>query len=516
LLGALGALGCDVAARATDDAASENGASDEAASGDATSDAPDAAASNGEGGTAAGLGECENPEPLMPGVETGLFRCEGDFLHRAEAHQCPSELPRDSSVGAPTPGAMDQCSRDSDCSDPLEYCELIQTNPIAICSRDAPEAPTYGRYCRRGCREDSDCSNEAVCVCSSPIGYCSPLSYVAGCHSDADCAGGAQCLSNARRDSFAGGEFACELSEDTCSRDEDCTGDTPLYCLMQPGGRECARGSICGRPFLVDAAARLAPARCTSAWLGTGSGPAEAPRAVGVELGRELARHWTEIGRMEHASIAAFARFTLQLLGIGAPLELLQASQRAQADETRHACLAFELASHYAGSPIGAGPLSLSGTLLETSWEDILRTTIAEGCVGETSAAVEAALAAELCTDPVLAGVLSAIAEDEARHAALAWRTVRWMLRERPSLRGAAERGFAEAAARVGRQRETELDREPNEVEQLGALTPARRAAASIRCLRDVVLPCARELFGTASQRRGEASASLLGAHPSG
>jgi hypothetical protein len=42
-----------------------------------------------------------------------------------------------------------------------------------------------------------------------------------------------------------------------------------------------------------------------------------------------LAKHWTEVALMAHASIAAFARFSLDALSLGAPPELLDAAHAA-------------------------------------------------------------------------------------------------------------------------------------------------------------------------------------------
>ena len=64
---------------------------------------------------------------------------------------------------------------------------------------------------------------------------------------------------------------------------------------------------------------------------------------------------------MEHASVAAFARFTLHLMSLGAPAALVERSNAALADETLHAKLAFAIASGYAGRAIGPGPLAIDG-----------------------------------------------------------------------------------------------------------------------------------------------------------
>lgn len=78
-------------------------------------------------------------------------------------------------------------------------------------------------------------------------------------------------------------------------------------------------------------------------------GKAEPARAALPSCGRDAPVPAEELGRgisrsspvrtagIETGSIAAFARFTLQLLHLGAPCELIEASQRAMLDETRHA-----------------------------------------------------------------------------------------------------------------------------------------------------------------------------------
>lgn len=45
-----------------------------------------------------------------------------------------------------------------------------------------------------------------------------------------------------------------------------------------------------------------------------------------------LARHYETLGCMEHASVAAFVRFVLDLLGVGAPASLVGEATQALAD----------------------------------------------------------------------------------------------------------------------------------------------------------------------------------------
>ena len=52
---------------------------------------------------------------------------------------------------------------------------------------------------------------------------------------------------------------------------------------------------------------------------------------------QEVGLQWLRQAEEEHASVASFARHTLQLMSFGAPSELLKESQRASVDEIKHA-----------------------------------------------------------------------------------------------------------------------------------------------------------------------------------
>jgi hypothetical protein len=161
-----------------------------------------------------------------------------------------------------------------------------------------------------------------------------------------------------------------------------------------------------------------------------------------------VAAHWIAVGQMEHASIAAFARFALELLALGAPAHLVMASSTAMADETEHARLAFDLATQYGGAEVGPGPLDITGALTIPDEKTVFATLLREGCIGETLAAVEATEAHAQATAPAVKGALARIAADETRHAELAFRAARWLLeRGDHSFREWAEAEVARAIA---------------------------------------------------------------------
>lgn len=473
--------------------ASAGGSRDDAGTGGSRNDASTGGATNDGGwaGEEAGLTSakgCTNPVPLIPGTDTGIYTCSEGYFHRVVARQCASHLPRNVEITPPTGVVLvaDECARDSDCSAPNSSCVLLDGTEY-MCA-NAPRQ--YRRICQQGCRVDADCGAESVCVCGADIGVCIAVNATGGCHSDADCSTGL-CLSNANLGPFGPASFACQLPSDQCDTAADCSiVGSAHYCGMSTSGRTCMPGVACGRPFLVEHAPRLAGAVHSDAWLGV-------EREAGIEVpsdpevARRLAEHWTDIALMEHASVAAFARFTLQLLALGAPPELVRGSTDAQADEIRHATLAFELASHYGAAPVGPARLDLGGALDDLSVTDVLRTTIAEGCIGETRAALEAAEAARVATVPGVKRALERIASDESTHAALAWRVVKWILGEHPELASIAEAELARAASRAP----VVFSKPDPALLAHGLLDAGTIGRVHASAERDVIAPCARALF---------------------
>jgi hypothetical protein len=199
---------------------------------------------------------------------------------------------------------------------------------------------------------------------------------------------------------------------------------------------------------------------------------------------------------MEHASVAAFARFSLELLALGAPAWLLNETAKALGDEIQHAKLCFGLASACAGRVLEPGPLPVAGALDAISWVESVCTAISEACIGETLAAAEAAEAREHCREPAIKAVLERIAEDEYRHAELGWKFLRWALggaspadRER-----VARAAFELVEAELARPTDAVPGTRSPELLAYGVLTPALRADVRRSTLRELVGPLLRAL----------------------
>jgi hypothetical protein len=329
------------------------------------------------------------------------------------------------------------------------------------------------------------------------VGTC----VTARCTSDADC-GGLACTTYNDSPGCNGTSVSCQTPADTCATDAQC--GSGQYCsdnYGQSSSRSCM-GPSCdiGRPFLIDGRQRLAAASERDDWY-TLDGVGEAGDGVasdGVTLdagGRAAVRDgWLAQALMEHASVAAFARFALQLAALGAPPELLDGAASAMHDEIRHARACFELARRFGDRDLGPGPLSIGGALDGSSLEEIVVATILEGCIGETVAALEAAEARACCVDPSVRAVLAEIERDESQHARLAWSFVAWALgHAASSVRERARRTFevelaSSGAAVAPAQHDAALLRH-------GLMPASLRSELRERVLREVVEPCQRALF---------------------
>jgi hypothetical protein len=199
-----------------------------------------------------------------------------------------------------------------------------------------------------------------------------------------------------------------------------------------------------GRPLLDGDQMVLAPLRSGSSWSCDPAEVAAPPERPDEDLDpglrARLGELWVEDARMEHASIAAFERATLELMAMAAPPGLLGEIQHAAGDEVEHARRCFGLAARFSGQQREPGPLSsleprvlglasaASKAQVEADWVRLALDTFVEGCVGETIATLIARRGMRRCEDPATRATLERIVDDESRHAGLAWRTIRWIL----------------------------------------------------------------------------------------
>ncbi len=415
---------------------------------------------------------CVDPRPVKEDLTGSLLEC-GGWQHRLADGVCAISVPRANAL--PSQDAQqDLCTTDADCTE----------KPFGYCS-----ASFFFNLCEYGCEKDADCPSGSLCACGPLTGSCVPTD----CHTDQDCEAGLLCASYLRLPGCDEPAFACQTASDACIVDSDCPSGTQCTLAMGATARSCVSPDcVIGRPFLVDGQSRLARRERRGDW----SAPEFlTARDALSELERErLGEAWLDIALMEHASIAAFARFTLELLAFGAPSELVSLSNAALADETRHAAQAFALASGYSGHPEGPGALDTALSLGTFELESSVFTAFLEGCIGETVAALEARLGLDSASDPEVCAVLAGIAEDEARHAELAWRFLHWALPRT----GADLRGRLLAAVKQSSERaacsESADPQEPVLIAH-GVLPVRERARLRRTAIDEIVRPCLQALL---------------------
>ncbi|MBL9024940.1 MAG: ferritin-like domain-containing protein [Myxococcales bacterium] len=217
-----------------------------------------------------------------------------------------------------------------------------------------------------------------------------------------------------------------------------------------------------GRPLRIDGAVHVATVKAHG-------GSIELPPDADAAL-------WLRDGLAEHASIASFSRAALELMALGAPLELVEACHHAALDEARHARVCFAEARRR-GAHVTPDRLEMGASLpLARTLEELVASTFREGCVGEAVASAILFERAAATEEPRLRSELLRMAEDEGRHAELGWRIVRWGCEAGGE--GVA-RVLEDVASKVG---EAPLD---------GFLAPARFREVERSVLRDVVGPAA-------------------------
>lgn len=251
----------------------------------------------------------------------------------------------------------------------------------------------------------------------------------------------------------AGGSMPCPrafLEEFT--RNERAKGGGSV-CCYQHNDRECEgrplRAEIDGPPIVARSIAKA---------------------TIGAPRDRRAGERWLRAAANEHASIASFALTSLKLLALGAPPELVADTHRAALDEVEHTRISLEVASALLGERHVMGPLEVpafDGT--SATFATLARETLRDAACSETIAALRAGEEAEREGDPAIRDALLRIAEDEARHAELGWRTVAWLV------------GAGGQAAHEAVREELERVRSKAEREQV---------------YREIVVPCADALLG--------------------
>jgi hypothetical protein len=430
---------------------------------------------------------CEAPQPIPQGAtadapSTGFVRCANGGVNRVEAVTCVQPAPTGVACDPDLPNDVEPtCQTDADCTE----------RPFGRCLTGGFEFATCG--CVYGCERDADCGAGSICRCgTSDDGAqwvtstgCVPAP---GCATAADCETGECTLEAAYNGCGYDESMQCRTPEDACRARPDCTDELPECHPDSAGVFVCSPpydGPVCGRPLVIDGAPRIAAGCPRSDWTAAVDGAAEAALRAGTDRGL-LATHFATLAALEHASVASFSHFALELMRFGAPPELLLETSRAVADEVDHARRMYALASAYGGAKQGPGPLDLTGLKPAPDLTALCFSVVREACVGELLAAVEAEALADLACADAVKRTFEVIAIDEARHAALGWRALRWLLTlpgapTADAIETAFEAAYAESLRPSGP--------EVRHLKAHGLMSPERRVALFDAAIAQVLRP---------------------------
>jgi hypothetical protein len=398
--------------------------------------------------------------PDRPNHQTGFVKEPNGSIHRASPVSCDTRIDLPACRGDE---GHQMCKQDADCKD----------GPNGRCTSGSGQIGAYCG-CTYACENDGDCKAGEACICAAEANEKHSVCATATCKTDADC--GSRMCGVSTHDNGCGNEvrLACRTVSDKCTTDADCRKEGGPHGQCAAGrGSDAAwtcqyMSCAIGRPFVVAGAARTAPLEPGGAWLDAELAAAleRGASALGPREREAIAARTLEQARLEHASVASFARASLELLALGAPPVLLRDTARAMQDEIEHARVCFAIARAHGAGDLAPRGLDLAGAM--PGAVDAARIAYAvayEGCVGETLGAAEAAEEAREAADAALRDVLATIADDELRHAALAWRTLAWVVATfGDEARAAAGRGIEDGLRDMARGQAGNLARLRGEI----------------------------------------------------
>jgi len=171
-----------------------------------------------------------------------------------------------------------------------------------------------------------------------------------------------------------------------------------------------------------------------------------------------LGRFFAAAAHLEAASVVSFERLSAELRTLGAPAALIHRALASGEDEVRHARMTSKMARRFGAEsrPVEVAP-AVARSALQIALENAT-----EGCVRETYAALVAHWQATAATDGAIKCMMQLIAQDETRHAALAWDVAAWLepllsTAERELVENARQRTIAKLRAELSVEPTSEL-----------------------------------------------------------
>ena len=199
--------------------------------------------------------------------------------------------------------------------------------------------------------------------------------------------------------------------------------------LAKTGGLLCGNipsGATEGRPLIFNGIAQTASVSFGKTW---SKGPLAKSHQLTFEQRQILSNFWLRTAQMEHASVASFHQFALDLIRFGAPPDLLIRTNKAILDEISHAKAAFAITEGFLNQAISPGDFQMK-IQPATNLAEFAKKVALEAAINETIAVILATVQRAKCTDYAINKFLTKIIREEAEHAELAWDTLRWLIQK--------------------------------------------------------------------------------------
>jgi hypothetical protein len=150
--------------------------------------------------------------------------------------------------------------------------------------------------------------------------------------------------------------------------------------------------------------------------------------------------HWKVSLRYEHASVASFARFAIDLMTIEAPLEMIERAQKCSLEEIEHAKICALVVGKIMAAKEGEnerfavklGKFPKHHVEFDGDLARLCKAVAFEGCINESIAAAHLLYASQLCSNESLKALLKYVAEQEWGHAVFAFDCFYWMMEQLP------------------------------------------------------------------------------------
>jgi len=388
------------------------------------------------------------------------------------------------------------------CDEPIiQYNEEGEPNGYTICNQGVviKTGPANCTFSDRSnaCQQDSDCEANEQCLCNSVISH--PICVSATCSLGEDCDLGGCGVSYREGDCSFDFSLSCFTENDECRSSESCD-NYGAGCYATPVGWRCDT-DFCGegRPLLTECEVTVAPLVMGKGWVS--SVPTSEVNNISPKELEQLIEYWTFAAQLEHSSVASFARFTMQMLSFSVPADLLLAIQTATADEVKHAQSAAHILSTLTKKQVSFGALPLEGITLKTSRRELIEALIREACMSETLGVAEITEALRLSEQELVSQHLNTLLEDETMHAALAWRSLRWLITsahnsEQAELIDHAVEIFDLVAIEMGlvQQSYSRPICHHSTLNQWGVLTDSQKYEIRHQAYNEIILPCVKGL----------------------